>query len=599
MSATPSPLGPYYTWSDWSSLPWTDLLSQNWPNVVCIYIGGNNVTYNTSSFSINDDINHRSTASITLIDEDKSLNSIVTGMNVEILSSSGIIFAGIITNVKRSFIGKFGSAIQIDIDCSDYTLMTARRLGKYSSDSAVTCGDIVRYIYENYLEDEDILIGEIEDGEELSTAKFPLKTVSEILDTLAEISGYIWYIDYDRKLYFIDRTTYTSDWDIDETSPYILSLEVSEGNSQYRNVQYVTGAKVRTDELTEYFKGDSNQRTFTVGYPIVEEPTIYVNNEIQSVGYKGQENDLIDWYWSPDDPTITQRSNATPLSDTDILRVDYIGSFRLIVKVKRAGEILARRLREGYGTGQYENIEYDVNASDYNQALAITSGLLQEYGSIGYVVNYRTFNPITSGVLQTIYLPSMNINKDFLITSVSISYEDGILMYEVEGVSGPIDPSWEDIFCTIAKNAKSKYLSDMSEAEAVQGVEEFEKTWAYTDYPNIFREVYADGSITPSDTYFPCFESGDRVVYCAIYRNDAEIFRKPITYETIEGNTIISICIIDASEAVGSISHVGIWGGDTATNNLGTGIELAKFTFNYMKTSLETLQFNFYNIRGW
>jgi len=593
------------TWSDVQTRTWSDALLYLWqerpPKIFIPDEYGQiiDIADHVQSLSISDDINHRSSATIRIIDDDNSFGHIVTGMNVSVEYNGDLIFAGICTSVRKTYLGGFNDPIQIELDCADYTLLVARRIGRFSSDEPITCGEIVENIYNTYLVDEGLEIGRIDPGEEIPVATFQMKSISEIFDTLAEISGYIWFVDYDRKLYFIDRMAYSSDWDIDETTQGVMSFELIEGNSQYRNVQYVTGTKVRTQELTEYFKGDGKQKSFAIGYPVAVEPTIYVNDELQSVGYKGQENELIDWYWSPGDPVITQRNDAPTLSDSDVLRIDYIGTFQLIVKVKRASEITKCKLRETFGTGQYESIEYDVNASDYDQAKLFTEGLLDEYGTVGYSVNYKTIRNITSGLIQNINLPSMNINADFLVTSVRITYEENMMVYEVDAISGPLDPSWEDIFCDIAKRAHQKFVSEISESETVRGVYEFEKTWSYDESPNIFRYTYADGSTTPSDTYFPCFADGDRVIYCAVYRNGVEIFRKPFTLEEIYGNTIHSICIIDASEAIGQISHIGIWGGDSAQNVLGTGIELAKFEFIYTKSSLESLQIDVYNIRGW
>ncbi len=586
------PLFDYNIWGDYTSITWGDLSSRTWEDV-----------FNPRPFilldtlEISDDSNHRSTASFTVLDNGRSL-TLQKGMEVKIYNGS-LIFAGIIDSVEEQLIFYENAVKQINVNVVDYTVITERRIVSYAYNDYIFCGEIVEDIYEEYLEEEGLTVGEIQYGEELPRVVFPFKTIAEIFDTLAQISGYIWFIDYDKKLYFIERSTFSSDWDIMGYDD-LLEFSVTDGNPQYRNVQYVIGPKVLTQSLTEYFKGDGEQRTFTVGYPIAEEPTIYVNDVIQDVGIKGVEEGK-DWYWNKNDPVITQDQSATPLSSSDTLKVEYIGTFPLVVKVSQYSEITARKLIEGFGTGKYENVETNTSSSDYNQALATAQGLLNEYGTIGKQIQYKTLRKVESGSLQYVELPDFNLNYDFLITSVRIRTEDGLIVYEVTGSSGPVDPSWEEIFCKIAKNAKEKFTTEVQTSDVVQGLEEFTKVWGWDDVPNPFREIVADGSATPSNTYFPCFSEGDRFVYCSLYKEDGtEFFRKPITYQDDDGTTVTLITIINANEGNDyPIGYIGIWGGDTASDTLGSGIELFKTAFSKTKSELESLQLNVYMVRGW
>ena len=85
-----------------------------------------------------------------------------------------------------------------------------------------------------------------------------------------------------------------------------------------------------------------------------------------------------------------------------------------------------------------------------------------------------------------------------------------------------------------------------------------------------------------------------------LYSSGVEFFRKQITTQTIHAAEIDSICLILAAEANGqAISHVGLWGGDAASDVAGTGIELEKIAFSRAaKTSLESFQLDFADLRG-
>lgn len=581
-------------WSDFDTTTWEELANLTWRRVL---YSRPQPDIALDSLEISDDINHRATGSFTVLDPGNSL-VFYAGQPVEIFTDNKLVFAGIIDSVTMRLLGQAGSWKEIELSLTDYTVLAERRIFSYAHDGEILAGEIVRYILSNILASEGVEEGEIQSGAELPRATFAFKTCAEVLDTLASISGYIWFIDYDRRLYFIERSTFSSEFDISDYSK-ISEFEVTEANPLYRNVQYLVGAEVRTQELTEYFRGNGDQKSFAVGYPLASEPTVYVNGVIQDVGIKGVESGK-DWYWNLGDPIITQDPSAQPLSEEDILRVDYIGKFPLVIKLTSYSETTLRRLVEGTGTGRYERIDSHKGASDFDQALEIARGLLAEYGTFGYQVRYVTREQISSGSLQHIALPEFGLDLDFLITSSRISFRDGEIFYEVTACSGPIDPSWEDIFCRIAKNARERYLETTSESEVVQGLEEFSKIWQWDDYPNPFRSVYADGSQTPSSQYVPCFAEGDRFTHCVLYSNGVEFFRKPITYQEDDEETLTSIVIINANEANRvPISHVALWGGDSCSSTPGSGVELAKFSFEKTKSQLETIQLNFYDVRGW
>ena len=108
---------------------------------------------------------------------------------------------------------------------------------------------------------------------------FNYKKCSEILDQLAEIAGYVWYVDYEGVLHFKKPNSIGQGKKITKDIILDKSLQVSNKNNQYRNKQYVKGATAQTELLTQKFSGDGTTQSFTLGFRLAEKPKIWVNGE--------------------------------------------------------------------------------------------------------------------------------------------------------------------------------------------------------------------------------------------------------------------------------------------------------------------------------
>src|SRR5690606_27161018 len=122
-------------------------------------------------------------------------------------------------------------------------VLADRRLGVevYNNRSA---GYIVADLLDKYLASEGVTAGTIAEGVTIPSARFGYKPISDVLRGLAEASGMVWYIDYDKALHFVERDFAPAPWSVDENSP-VRGVSVSRSLSQYRNRQLVA-----YDELT-------------------------------------------------------------------------------------------------------------------------------------------------------------------------------------------------------------------------------------------------------------------------------------------------------------------------------------------------------------
>jgi hypothetical protein len=207
---------------------------------------------------INRMANRMNSASFTLRVDDTVLagdgvNEFIprTGLNVLIYDGATLVFGGTLKVVEIRRLGG-GSCNTYIADCvsEGYNHIPARRtVADYFDDittPGLTAGDIVEFMCDNYLIEEGITQGTIDNGVEIY--EYPQEevgySVKQALDDMAEASGFVWFIDDDRELHFIateavgaaantleDGGAFTDYWDV----------EVTETLEDYRNKQFILG----------------------------------------------------------------------------------------------------------------------------------------------------------------------------------------------------------------------------------------------------------------------------------------------------------------------------------------------------------------------
>jgi hypothetical protein len=576
---------------------------------LCSYDLTTSIMIADSVINVSHRIEERSSATFDIRDDDGDL-TFEPGQEVIIWvlarSSAGrdYLFGGMIDPADGAQVIKFSKAYDARkwvIRCTDYHYITDNKLYTAAFEAGATGGQIVRDIMLQELEEEGITEGIIQEGETLQAQTFNVLQCTEALDNLAELCGFTWFISAQKKMYFMDRATYEAEWSISDGSEIEFSdLTVTLGNGEYRNVQVIKGSDALTAERTEYFKGNGVQKSFTLGFPCAKEPTASVGSVAQTVGIRGVESDK-DWYWNEGSNVIMQNDDANPLSGDETLSVTYIGSYKLMVRVRQSAEETDWKIKNGFGTGKVEKVYEDFGLVDIDSAIEVAKQKLLHLSHLGKRINYNTRKyGLAAGVLQTVNYPSLGLDdEEMLISSIEFNLDALGARCSVDAVSGPVDGSWEKYFVGMARLARAKDQS-VGGSDIAQGLESFTKTWESADRPNPFVKIYPSDATFPHNIDFPCFEEGDELKYLVLYTDGVEFFRKAIVMQTIEAGQINTTAILLSGEANRVlISHVGLWGGNLCTTIVGSGIEMEKFAYVKTKNSLESLQFDFEDIKDW
>lgn len=558
-----------------------------------------------NSLNISDAIEERTTCSFTVIDSEGAFY-FEKGHPVEVFDHENIlIFSGVVDKPVRN---KFGpsNTFYHSLQCIDWHYFADKR--RYAAGHEnMLAGNIVRSILQSKLAEEGIIEGLIEDGPLIIEARFNYSRITDCLNSLAEKAGFWWKIDQYKKLHFVSKITYASPFTITNDDMERGSIVLENGNPKYRNRQYIKGGTDITDPQTEIKVGDGESQSFVVGFRVAKVPTVEISLnggawQIQSVGIRGIDENK-QWYWSKGSNVISQDDNSTPLTkDVDLIRITYQGEFDIVVLSEIPGEIDDRKTVEG-GTGIVEDVEDNMDITSRESAFQLANAKLEKYGVIGRRLRFKTWlKGLEIGQLLKVTIPYHDLNEtEMLVESISITKQDEMFWYNVTCVEGPVNGSWAKMFYHMATRGEAFVIREnIREDQILIVLSTFSKTWVQSENPNIFRSTFPGDTTIPSSSTFPMYRDQDKVKYVSWFNDETELGRKAITKQTgTSTSEINSTSYLAPFEANETITHIGWFGGWQATAQLGTGVLVDKQVYDKVKTSLEAIQIDKKDTKGW
>ena len=150
------------------------------------------------------------------------------------------IFGGKITNVKVRIEGK---VLVYDVECKDWVDQLDGELVTETYENQ-TVNAIIADLKSKYATTFDIT--NVSCTTVIEAIYFDLKPMSKCLDELAEITGYHWYVDPSKKIYFFVEGSITSPFDITDDNGKCLtqSLEIAEDYEQIKNRVNILGGSI-------------------------------------------------------------------------------------------------------------------------------------------------------------------------------------------------------------------------------------------------------------------------------------------------------------------------------------------------------------------
>jgi len=303
----------------------------------------------------------------------------------------------------------------------------------------------------------------VQDGPVIEKLVANYITVTDLLNDLSKLTGYKWYVDFDKKLHFFERTAVDAPFGLNDEVHNFAKPKLRRTREDYRNVQIVRGGTTTTDTRVELFAGDGKRRTFTLSYQVNEMQMVRIRRsggpwQEQIVAVKGTEG--AEWTYLKGSADISQTDSGTVLGINDELEVTYVGEFPVIAISPREDEIEHRKAIEG-GGGIYERIEFDDSIENEEAAERKAESLLDSYAKIPRIFTFETMERgLEPGQAIPIKLARFNLDDTFLITRVDIKCMAGKhLKYSVRCVGSEYD-TWVQYFRKMADRPKRMVIRE-------------------------------------------------------------------------------------------------------------------------------------------
>lgn len=438
-----------------------------------IYVGG--VKYKSwveETLAITQELNARSEAQFALNDRTASVH-LKPGQPVRITRDGVLIFAGLVDEVEEHAPdGAESGLLEIAVHCVDWNALADRHLvAAKLATAGQTLRDVVTAILDVHsgdigerLKDDGVRIdGTVEQGPVLTSVApdgslrgvliFNYQTVTEAYDDLAELVGFWWIIDYEKRLHFRDPKSTRAPVVLDQqVFREFRKVKVTQNLDQYRNVQILRGGKDVTLARTQKFKGDGEQTNFELALPVSEVVSIVKQpgSVSQTFGIREKEQGK-NWYYQVDQKGVSQDSGGTKLTTSETLEVTYKGFFPILQKGRADPEIKARKTLEAT-TGVYEQREEDQEVNDNDLAEEKVAALLRKFARVPRIVEFETpVHGFSPGQLLPANLPEHNLSGDLLVGTVNFGWvgkegNQDRYEYRVRAVEGEFIGGWADFF---------------------------------------------------------------------------------------------------------------------------------------------------------
>jgi hypothetical protein len=391
------------------------------------------------------------------------------GQVVEIRDETGsLIFAGTVDSVEEEIDASKRLRVK-RLACVDYTQIADRHLVAYvykpdEEHPTVSAGDVIKDIVARFFVyggvSEGIDTSPVEERASDREARLQLHARHrQAFDDIAELAGYIWYIDYEKRLHFTPKDRNAAPFGLTGDLPELAQPEDhARSRELYRNRQIVRAGTALTDERTDtVIAVEADQKLFELSYPVGTASAVTVNGVAKTLGVNGLHEGR-DYYWSYNSNVLT--AEVAPGVGAKVT-LTYQGLFPILVDERIDAEILARRALEG-GTGVYEAIADDPAINVQTVAVQKALAYLRKHGVIPQTIRFETDRPgLRPGQLLPVRVATAGLDDNYLIESVNMRDVQGAVnRYQVTAVSGDALGGWLEWFSALARQAQKFVLYD-------------------------------------------------------------------------------------------------------------------------------------------
>lgn len=204
------------------------------------------------------------------------------GAEVIYKDGSRFLFAGFISKVDPTEVGK-GQLFTYDVEVSDYSYIFNNKIARRAYTTSATLKSIVEDLMDAYVDSTyGYTTTNVDIGPDVASVSFDHLTIKKCFEKLTKLTGYVWWVDYERNLYFKSQQSEIAPESFTDSSTNLEAVEIGYDTAQLRNSVIVIGSPdgvQSLDLLTETFTGDGE----TTLWDLQEKPALVTAIKINGV----------------------------------------------------------------------------------------------------------------------------------------------------------------------------------------------------------------------------------------------------------------------------------------------------------------------------
>ncbi len=333
------------------------------------------------------------------------------------------IFAGLVLSSKTDNTG--GQSELFSVSCVDWTRRLDQRMVAATFLSTLD-KNLFDQVVDQYVVDSEIdtyYVSPFATVNQISANYIP---PSSLFQSVAELTGRHWYIDYYKHLRYFPVQQARAPFDILPDGAQYKDLSLKKDASRLRNRIFVRGGtEETTSPFTETLVADGTQRQFILG----EKPkdlTVAVNGTPETVGIENIDDPAgFNWLMNFEQKYIVAGTGRATPAASDEITITYIYDVPILVSVEDTASI------QSDGVFEYPIIDKSITTSQ--QARDRATAELTDYARSLVDGGYTTYIPgLRTGMYQRVVKPSMGIDEDYLISKVTAtSLGGGTFVYNI------------------------------------------------------------------------------------------------------------------------------------------------------------------------
>ena len=359
------------------------------------------------------------------------------GAEVIFKDDTRFLFAGFVSKVNPVEIGE-GQMFNYDVEVSDYGFIFGNKIVRRAYSNKT-----LKFIVEDLLTDflgmsYSYTTTNVQTGPTISSITFDHIDIRKCFEKLAKRTGYVWWVDYEKKVFFQTKQTDIAPEQITDTTANMDSINIAYDTSQVRNSVIVLGSEdgeQSANTRTETFTGDSETRSWEIEEKPSQIVSIKLNGVIQQFSLELNARDTDDFLYSFNEKRIFLAAGTATPGAVDIV-VEYYPRVPIITQKTDIASVAFFAALDG-GDGIYEYTIKEPSITSKAEAIERAEQELAEFTDPLVIGQFKTRSGLLAtgpasifkpGQILTVNLPTHAINTDtaFLIQQVNIQLvEDG------------------------------------------------------------------------------------------------------------------------------------------------------------------------------